>query len=253
MSRLLFAANWKMHHAPDAARRLVREVLTRHRPVAGREQIFFPPSVSLGAVVEEVKGRRDAAAGVQNVYWEPKGAFTGEVSAPIAAEAGATWALIGHSERRHKFGETDAETGKKVKAVLAAGLKAMLCVGELIEERRAGQTEAVVIRQLEAGLAGLDAAATAQVVIAYEPVWAIGTGVNATPADAAAVHRTIRRWLTAHAPAGARGTILYGGSVNADNAGALLAEQELDGVLVGGASLEAESWLKIVGAPRPTR
>jgi triosephosphate isomerase len=253
MSHLLFAANWKMHHAPGAARQLVREVLARHRPVAGREQIFFPPAVSLGAVVEEIKGRRDVAAGVQNVYWEAKGAFTGETSAPIAAGAGATWALIGHSERRHKFGESDAETGKKVRAVLAASLKAMLCVGELIEERRAGRTEEVVLRQLDAGLAGLDAAATAQVVIAYEPVWAIGTGVNATPSDAAAVHRTIRQWLTARAPTGARHAIVYGGSVSAENAAALLAEGELDGVLVGGASLEAESWLKILAAPRPAR
>jgi len=253
MSRLLFAANWKMHHAPAAARQLVREVLARHRPVADREQIFFPPSVSLSAVVEEIKGRRDVAAGVQNVHWEAKGAFTGEVSAPIAAAAGAAWALIGHSERRHKFDETDEEAGRKVHAVLAAGLKAMLCVGELIDERRAGRTEEVVLRQLSAGLAGLDAAAMARVVIAYEPVWAIGTGVNATPSDAAAVHRTIRQWLAERAPAGARQTILYGGSVNSDNAAALLTESELDGVLVGGASLEAESWLKILTTPRPER
>ena len=253
MSRLVFAANWKMHHAPAAARALVKEVLARHRPVAGRELIFFPPAVSLGAVVEEIKGRRDVAAGVQNVHWEAKGAFTGELSAPIAAAAGATWALVGHSERRHKFGETDEETGKKVRAVLAAGLKAMLCVGELIDERRAGRTEEVVLRQLGAGLAGLDAAATAPLTIAYEPVWAIGTGVTATPADAAAVHRTIRQWLAGRAPAGSRQTILYGGSVSPDNAAALLAENELDGVLVGGASLEAESWLKILAAPRPER
>ncbi len=253
MNRLLFAANWKMHHAPAAARQLVREVLARHRPVAGREQIFFPPSLSLGAVVEEIKGRRDAAAGVQNVHWEAKGAFTGEVSAPIAAAAGATWALIGHSERRHKFGETDEETGKKLRAVLAAGLNPMLCVGELIDERRGGRTEEVVLRQLSAGLAGLDAAALARVVIAYEPVWAIGTGVTATPSDAAAVHRTIRQWLAERAPAGTRQTILYGGSVSPDNAAALLSESELDGVLVGGASLDAESWLKILAAPRPER
>ena len=253
MSRLIFAANWKMHHAPAPARELVRAVLARHRPAADRELLFFPPAVSLGAVVEEIKGRRDAAAGVQNVYWEPKGAFTGEVSAPIAAAAGASWALVGHSERRHKFGETDEETGKKVRAVLAAGLDPMLCVGELIEERRAGRTEEVVLRQLTAGLAGLDAAATTRVVIAYEPVWAIGTGVNATPADAAAVHRTIRQWLAARVPAGTRSAILYGGSVNAENAAALLAEAELDGVLVGGASLEAESWLKILETPRPAR
>jgi len=253
MSGLLFAANWKMHHAPEAARRVAHEVLARYRPVADREQVFFPAAVSLGAVLDEIKGRRDVSAGVQNVHWEPKGAFTGEVSAPMAQAAGATWALVGHSERRHKFGETDEETGRKVRAVLAAGLRAMLCVGELIDERRAGRTEEVVLRQLTAGLAGLAAAAMARVVIAYEPVWAIGTGVNATPSDAAAVHRTIRRWLAERTAAGTRSAILYGGSVTPDNAAALLSESELDGVLVGGASLEAESWLKILATPRPNR
>jgi len=255
MTRLVFAANWKMHLAPAPAGALVRDVLARYRPQPGRELLFFPPALSLGAVVGELRasGRRDVAAGVQNVFWEPKGAFTGEISAPLAAEAGAAWALVGHSERRHKFGETDEETGRKVHAVLAAGLAPMLCVGELLDERKAGRTEEVVLRQLGAGLAGLDAAATARVVIAYEPVWAIGTGVNATPADAAAVHRTIRRWLAERSPAAARATILYGGSVNPANAAALLAEDELDGVLVGGASLEAESWLKILSATRPAR
>ncbi|HXY20381.1 MAG TPA: triose-phosphate isomerase [Gemmatimonadales bacterium] len=246
MSRLIFAANWKMHHAPAAARQVVREVLARYRPVAEREVVFFPPAVSLAAVVDEIKGRRDVAAGVQNIHWEAKGAFTGEISAPIAAAAGAAWTLVGHSERRHKFDETDAETGRKVHAALAAGLLPMLCVGELIEERRAGSTEAVVLRQLGAGLAGLDAATTARVAIAYEPVWAIGTGVNATPSDAAAVHRTIRRWLAERTPPGSRHAILYGGSVNAENSAALMAEEELDGVLVGGASLEADSWLRIL-------
>jgi triosephosphate isomerase len=185
--------------------------------------------------------------------WEAKGAFTGETSAPIAAEGGATWALVGHSERRHKFGETDEETGRKVRAAIDAALVPVLCVGELIGERQAGRTEEVVLRQLAAGLAGLDAGAMARVVVAYEPVWAIGTGVNATPADAAAVHRTVRAWLAARTRAAARTTILYGGSVNPENAAALLAEEELDGFLVGGASLEAESWLKILATPRPSR
>jgi triosephosphate isomerase len=253
MNGTLVAANWKMHHGPAAARALVRSVLARYRPRADRTQLFFPPAVSLGAVVEEAAGRRDVAVGVQNLHWEPKGAFTGETSAAIAAEAGATWALVGHSERRHKFGETDDETGKKVRAALAAGLSPILCVGELIEERRAGQTEPVVLRQLGAGLAGLDAPATARVVIAYEPVWAIGTGVNATPADAAAVHRTVRAWLKGRTLAAARATVLYGGSVNPDNAASLLAEEEIDGFLVGGASLDADSWLRILETPKPHR
>ncbi|MBI4542561.1 MAG: triose-phosphate isomerase [Gemmatimonadetes bacterium] len=249
----IFAANWKMHHGPAGARELVRSVLARVRPREDRKLLFFPPAVSLAAVAEEVKGRHDAAAGAQNVYWEPKGAYTGEVSAALAAEAGATWALAGHSERRHKFGETDEETGKKVRAALAANLAPMLCVGEKLDERETGRTEGVVVRQLAAGLDGLDSGALGRVTIAYEPVWAIGTGVNATPRDAAAVHRTIRRWLSERSPAGTRHRILYGGSVSAANAESLLAEHELDGVLVGGASLDAESWIGIVSTPRPER
>jgi triosephosphate isomerase len=242
----IYAANWKMHLGPAAGRDLAKAVLNRVRPREGRTLLFFPPAVTLPAVVAEVAGRKDAAAGVQNVHVEPKGAFTGEVSAPIAAEAGATWCLIGHSERRHKFGETDEETGKKVRAAFAAGLAPMLCVGEKLEERQGGRTEQVVLRQLEAGLAGLDAASVARVVIAYEPVWAIGTGVNATPGDAATVHRAVRAWMQAHTPPGTHAKILYGGSVSAKNAAELLAEPELDGVLVGGASLDADSWVAIV-------
>ena len=248
MSPTIFAANWKMHLGPAAGRDLVRTVLSRVRPAEGRTLLFFPPAVSLPVVASEVAGRKDAAAGIQNLYFEPKGAFTGEVSASLAAEAGATWALVGHSERRHKFGKTDADTGKKVRAALTANLNVMLCVGELLEERQGGRTEAVVLRQLAAGLEGLDAATIARVVVAYEPVWAIGTGVNATPADAAAVHRVIRGWLKDHTPAGSRSRILYGGSVNAKNAAELLAQQELDGVLVGGASLDADSWVTICQA-----
>jgi triosephosphate isomerase len=241
----IYAANWKMHLGPAPARELVRAVLSRVKPKEGRTLLFFPPAVSLPAVAAEVKGRKDAAAGIQNIYYEPKGAFTGEISAPIAVEAGATWALVGHSERRHKFGESDEATGKKVKGALEAGLDPMLCVGEKLEERQAGRTDEVVLRQLQAGLAGLDAQTLGRIVIAYEPVWAIGTGVNATPEDAAATHRTIRAWLKDRSPTGARSRILYGGSVSAKNAADLLAQSELDGVLVGGASLDADSWVSI--------
>ncbi len=244
----IYAANWKMHHGPAAGRDLARAVLARLRPRDGRTLLFFPPAPTLAAVAAEVAGRRDAAAGVQNIHAEAKGAFTGETSAGIAAEAGAAWALVGHSERRHKFGETDAETGRKVRAALDAGLTPMLCVGEKLEERQAGQTETVCLRQLEAGLAGLDAATVARVVVAYEPVWAIGTGMNATPKDAAAVHRAIRAWLAAHTTPGTHARILYGGSVSPKNASELLAEPELDGVLVGGASLEVESWVAVCEA-----
>jgi triosephosphate isomerase len=246
---MIFAANWKMHLGPAAGRELVRAVLARVRPKEGRTLLFFPPAVSLSAVVSEVAGRKDVAAGMQNIHAEAKGAFTGEISAGIAAEAGASWVLVGHSERRHKFGETEAEAGKKVQAALSNGLNPLLCVGEKLEQRQAGETETVVLRQLEAGLAGLDALSVARVVIAYEPVWAIGTGVNATPQDAATVHRAIRGWLAAHTNAGTRSPVLYGGSVSAQNAGDLLAQQGIDGVLVGGASLDAESWIAICETP----
>ena len=167
--------------------------------------------------------------------------------------AGATWALVGHSERRHKFGETDDETGLKVRAALSAGLRPMLCVGETLQQRTDGATENVVRRQLEAGVGGLDAEGLARVAFAYEPVWAIGTGVNATPADAAAVHRSIRDWLSRRGTSAAGCPVLYGGSVSPENAAALLAQEELDGVLVGGASLTAESWLRIVATTRAGR
>ena len=246
MSALLFAANWKMHHGPAAARALAQAVLDGAPPRPDRLLLFFPPAVSLAAVADVVGGRPDAAVGAQNIHWEPKGAFTGELSAPLARDAGATWTLVGHSERRHKFGETDDETGLKVRAALSAALRPILCVGETLEQRQSGATENVVRRQLEAGVGALDPAALEQVVVAYEPVWAIGTGVNATPADAAAMHRMIREWLARRSSTPVHYPILYGGSVSPENAAALLAERDLDGVLVGGASLTAEGWLRIV-------
>ena len=246
MACLIFAANWKMHHGPAAARELVRAVLARTTPCKERLLLFFPPAVSLAAVAEAVRGRPDAAVGAQNIYWEPKGAFTGELSASLAQDSGALWTLVGHSERRHKFGETDDETGLKVRAALAAGLAPMLCVGETLEQRNTGQTEAVVRRQLEAAIGGLEAASLENVAIAYEPVWAIGTGVNATPEDAAAMHRMIQEWLRSRLGATAPNFVLYGGSVTPENAPLLLAQPEIGGVLVGGASLTAESWVRVV-------
>ena len=249
MNPTLFAANWKMHHGPAAARELVRAVLGKTAPRAGRRLLFFPPAVSLVAAVEALEGRADAAVGAQNIHWEPQGAYTGELSAPLARDAGAAWVLVGHSERRHKFGETDAETGLKVRAALDAGLAPMLCVGETLEQRERGNKEAVVRRQLEAGLGDLDADSLERLAIAYEPVWAIGTGVVATPADAAAMHQMVRDWLARRSSGAFRFPILYGGSVSPENAAALLAEPDLDGVLVGGASLTADSWLRIVDTP----
>ncbi len=246
MRPLIFAANWKMQVTPAEARAFVARFLELRPPREGRTLWFFPPAVSLEATATALQGRADARVGAQDVHWEPKGAFTGATSIPLARGAGATGALVGHSERRHVFGETDAETGRKVAALLAASLTPMLCVGEQLVEREAGQTEQVVIRQLRAGLHGVAALELPRIVIAYEPVWAIGTGRTATPADAAIVHRAIRAELD-RLGATIRMPVLYGGSVNGGNAAALLAETEIDGVLVGGASLDPVGWAEITG------
>jgi triosephosphate isomerase len=186
---------------------------------------------------------------VQNIWTEPKGAFTGECSASMAKEAGASFALVGHSERRHVFGETNEQTALKCARAFDAGLTPILCVGEKIEQREAGTTDDVVIKQLGDGLKKLTPDQLARVLIAYEPVWAIGTGKTATPGDAAAVHAVIRRVLGELAgPGAARTPILYGGSVNEANAASLLAAPGVSGLLVGGASLDAITWAKICQA-----
>jgi len=244
--RLLFAANWKMHLGPDDARAYVKLFRARYNRHEDRDVWFFPPALSVEAAAQAARDRADLLVGIQDIYWEPKGAFTGAVSAPLALQAGARATLIGHSERRHVFGETDDDTRRKMGAALAGGLVPVLCVGETLAERDAGHTLAVVVRQLSAALGSLDAAALSRVVVAYEPVWAIGTGRNATPQDAAAVHREIRGWLQGRGAPVPGLRVLYGGSVNAKNAAALLAERELDGVLVGGASLDAEGWAQLV-------
>jgi triosephosphate isomerase (TIM) len=247
--QLLFAANWKMHLGPDEARSYLKTFRARYLRREDREVWFFPPAVSVEAAGQAVRERADLLVGVQDLYWEPKGAFTGALSAPLALAAGARAALVGHSERRHVFGETDEDTRRKVSAALAAGLVPLLCVGETLAERDAGHTVAVVVRQLAAALGALDGAALTRLVVAYEPVWAIGTGRNATPIDAAAVHREIRAWLKARGGAARR--VLYGGSVNAKNVAELLAEHDLDGVLVGGASLDPEGWAQLVQTNAP--
>jgi triosephosphate isomerase len=242
----VLAANWKMHHGPNDARAFMRTFLTRYARRPDRTVIMFPPAASLQAVSESTRERPDIQLGAQNIHWEDKGAFTGEMSAAIARDAGARFVLVGHSERRHVFGEQDDETRKKCAAALRAGLRPMLCVGEKLEERRAGDTEAVVLRQLRAAAADLDSAHLAQMLIAYEPVWAIGTGQTAQPQDASAVHVVIRAALKQLAAERSREIpILYGGSVNVGNAEALLAAPEVDGLLVGGASLDPETWASI--------
>jgi len=243
---LIYAANWKMNHGPAAARDFLDRFLRVTSPVAGRQLWFFPPSVSIAAACEAAAGREDVTVGAQNVHWEAKGAFTGEVSIPLVMEAGARAALIGHSERRHLFGETDEQVGRKLAAALKAGLTPMVCVGETLAEREGGRTEQVVTRQVSALLERIGPADWQGVVLAYEPVWAIGTGKNATPDDAAQVHGLIRFELGRRGVA-ARVPILYGGSVNQGNVLALLAREEVDGVLVGGASLDSDGWAELVG------
>lgn len=246
MRKPVLAANWKMNHGPSDARAFMRTFLTRYARRSDRSVIMFPPAVTLPALVAAIKDRPDILLGVQNIHWEDKGAFTGETSAPMARDAGARVALVGHSERRHVFGETDDQTRKKCAAAARAGLRPMLCVGERLEERRAGETESVVLRQLHAGVADLDPAHMAQMLIAYEPVWAIGTGQTAEPRDASAVHVLIRGALKQLAADRANEIpILYGGSVNTGNAQPLLAAQDVDGLLVGGASLDPEGWATI--------
>lgn len=246
MRPLLFAANWKMQVDPAEARSYAERFLGATAPVAGRSLWFFPPAVSIQSAATAFGARSDIRIGAQDVHWEQKGAFTGATSIPLARGAGAVGALVGHSERRHVFGETEQEAGKKVRALLAAGMTPFLCVGEKLEEREGGRTEAVVLRQLRAGLEGVAPGDLGRLVVAYEPVWAIGTGRNATPEDAARVHTVIRADLARMGAAG-RIPVLYGGSVNSGNALSLLAQQEIDGVLVGGASLDPDGWTEIVG------
>jgi triosephosphate isomerase (TIM) len=243
----VIAGNWKMHKGPDAARMFCRE-FAQVAPTTSRTLIIFPPALSL-TVVRAALAEHRIAVGVQNIHWESAGAFTGETSPLMAREAGAEYALVGHSERRHVFGETDEETGRKVAAARDAGLTPVLCVGETIEERKAGRLEEVILRQLDAGLHALDDGDLTHLLIAYEPVWAIGTGETATPDDAADAHGRLRARLRDRLGTDARDVpILYGGSVKPDNATELLAADDVDGVLVGGASLDPRGFARIATA-----
>jgi len=248
--RPVLAANWKMNNGPAQAKSFVDAFLQEYAARNDRTIVVFPPALSLPAVADGVRGRTDIRVGTQNIHWAEKGAFTGEISAEMARDAGASLVLVGHSERRHVFGETDDMCAKKCAAAERAGLAFMLCVGETLQQREADATESVVLGQLEAGLSGLRDLSTVNLLLAYEPVWAIGTGLNAKPGDASAIHALLRSKL--HDIVGARAAaipILYGGSVNDGNARVLLAAPEVDGLLVGGASVEVASWLKISGVP----
>jgi triosephosphate isomerase len=243
----IIAGNWKMNTVVEDAKALVRDLKPRVQDVKKVEIVVCPPFTSLVAVAEVIKGS-NIGLGAQNLYWEKSGAFTGEVSAPMLKALGCTYVIIGHSERRTYFHETDETVNKKIFATLAEGLKPIVCVGETLEEREKGETFNVIKRQVTNGLARLSAEQMKTVVIAYEPVWAIGTGKTATPEQAQEVHAFIRKLLTElFGKTTADATrIQYGGSVNASNATTLMNQPDIDGALVGGASLKADSFEKIV-------
>lgn len=247
MRRPVFAANWKMNLGPTEARAYLRKFLARYKKKTERSVVFIPPAAAIPAVVTALARRKDIVVGVQNIATEATGAFTGETSAAIARDAGARLALVGHSERRHVFGETDDDTAKKCAQAVASGLTPVLCVGETLHQRESGRTQETVVRQLLAGLAQLSGDQVAKVLIAYEPVWAVGTGHNATPHDASAVHRALRAELARRCGAkhAAAIPILYGGSVTTSNARSLLDAADVDGLLVGGASLDPIAWSTI--------
>jgi len=244
--RRVVAANWKMHGSTATIERLLKEL--RPLRVPQIDVVLLPPIAYLSHVVAHLRGS-SIRVGAQNVHPDPEGAYTGEVSAEMVKDLGATCVLVGHSERRRLFGEGDEVIARKFVAALRAGLEPILCVGETLAEREAGEAEKVVTAQLNAvvGVAGV--VALKKAMIAYEPVWAIGTGRSATPSDAQAMHRTIRERIRELDPAIADGVrILYGGSINAENAASLFAGADVDGGLVGGASLNAGQFMEICRA-----
>lgn len=249
MRKLFIAGNWKMNLDRAKAVALAQGLAEEIGSVQEVNLAVCPPFVYLEAVASALAAST-IKVGAQDMYFEPEGAFTGEVSGPMLTDVGCTYVILGHSERRHILGESDDLINRKVKAALEFGLRPILCVGELLQEREAGETEKVVRRQVEAALAGVSAEGLGRLTIAYEPVWAIGTGRTASPGQAAEVHALIREVVAGlYSPEAAQAlTIQYGGSVKPANAADLLAESEIDGALVGGASLQVDSFAAIVRA-----
>lgn len=247
MRKKLIAANWKMNKIPDEARAFVREFLPLVSDHVRDEIALFPPFISLPAVIEATHGS-NVEVGAQNMHWEKQGAFTGEISAAMLIAIGCQQVVIGHSERRQHFGETDIGVNRKLRGALADGLKAIVCVGELFEERESRLTENVLRRQVGAALREISGSDVDKFVLAYEPVWAIGTGKTATPEIASEAHAFIRgeaaKAIGEDAAQELR--ILYGGSVKPENAHALMSQEQVDGALVGGASLDPKSFAAIV-------
>ncbi len=247
MRKKLIAANWKMYKTPEQAREFVAQFMPLVREHIRDEIVLCPSFVCLPAVAEALKETL-LGTGAQNMSWEKEGAFTGEVSATMLRAVGCSHVILGHSERRQLFGETDDIVNRKLRAALAAGLQPIVCVGELLAEREAGQTEAVLQRQCGSAFRNISSAEADPLIVAYEPVWAIGTGKTATPETAAEAHALVRaevaKFLGDAVAQGLR--ILYGGSVKPENATALMSRTEIDGALVGGASLDPKSFAAIV-------
>ena len=248
MRRPLIAGNWKMYKTVPEGVALAQEIRAGLAlPPKDRDVLVAPPFTALAAIAEALRGS-DVFLGAQNMHWEREGAFTGEISPTMLKQAGCSHVILGHSERRHIFGESDDMVARKTRAAVDNGLTPILCVGETLPERESSLTLEVVERQLERALRALTPDEISRAVVAYEPVWAIGTGRTATPAEAQEVHAFIRKRLSAtHGePAAAAVRILYGGSVKPDNVDGLMAEPDVDGALVGGACLKAESFVRIV-------
>ena len=245
----IIAGNWKMYKTSADAVALVTALKTEVAGITKSEIVVCPPFTVLAAVATAL-ANSNIQLGAQNVHWEKEGAFTGEIAPAMLKDLCVRYAVVGHSERRQFFGETDAGVNKRAKAALANGLRPIVCVGEMLADREAGKTEAVVTGQVRGSLAGFDKAQILETVIAYEPVWAIGTGKTASPAQAQEVHALIRRLLGELFGADVAGQvrIQYGGSVKADNAKELLGQPDIDGALVGGASLKAGDFAAIVKA-----
>ena len=247
MRRALIIGNWKMHKTVAEAVEFARELARGFTAMADREVAIAPPFTALQALQAVLKDTPIALC-AQDVHWEEEGAFTGEVSAPMLLDAGCRYVLIGHSERRRWFGETNEDVSRKAKAALRAGLFPVVCVGETLDEREADQTFSIIRRQLKEGLNNIPADDIRRAIVAYEPVWAIGTGKTAALDQAEEIHDFIRQFLARiyGTDIAAGICILYGGSVNPDNAGSLVAQKDIDGLLVGGASLDAGSFRKII-------
>jgi triosephosphate isomerase (TIM) len=252
MRKKMMAANWKMYKTPDQTKDFFQAFLPEVAGHTRDEIVICPPYIDLGMAVEAAQNS-NVAVGSQNVHWKNEGAFTGEISASMLLALGVTHVIVGHSERRQYFGETDDTVNLRLKAALEAGLSAICCVGEVLEEREAGLTDDVLRRQCVRAFHAISAKKAAHMVVAYEPVWAIGTGKTATPELAAEAHSVIRR--EAKEIFGDEFAtdlrILYGGSVKPENAGALMSQEEIDGALVGGASLDPKSFAAIVKYPHP--